>query len=54
MALVNARRLRTVRTAANKGDVIAAAGREQWRSPRDIAREPGLLQVREHEEIIDK
>jgi hypothetical protein len=37
-ALVNAGRPRTVRTPANKDAMIAAVGREPWRSSRDIAR----------------
>jgi hypothetical protein len=50
---VNAGRPRTVRTPANEDFIIAAVGREPWRSPHDIARELGLSQRRALEVLAD-
>lgn len=40
--LENTLRTRILMTPDNKGTIIAAVGREQWRSSRDFARKPRL------------
>jgi hypothetical protein len=52
MELVNARRSRTVLTAANEGDIIAAVEREALRS-RGLTQELGLSQPRVLEVLPD-
>jgi len=52
MEMVSARRSRTVLTAANGGDIIAAVGREPLRS-RGLTQELGLPQPRVLEDFCD-